>query len=114
MICGRDGRGFGFCKDLLHGEFPDYAFCSRKCQHVGARIAGENGGFIMSAHLTDMEVKAIREARPALAQALEKHGLMPAFFNCTPDVIDAIIQACWDGCRNSMQMQNLKGEGPPF
>ena len=66
----------------------------------------------MAIHLTDMERKAIKEARPCLAKALEKAKLLNAFMEVPPEVIDDIIYACWSGCRASMQVQSMKGEIP--
>lgn len=68
----------------------------------------------MPGHLSDMERKAIMESRSQLAKALEKHHLMSAFYDCPPEVIDDIIGSVWEGIRHSMQMQNIRNEGPPF
>lgn len=61
---------------------------------------------------TDMETRAIFEARRNLAEALTEMGLMDAFFDRSPADIDCLIEACVDGFQTSMQRQSDAGDVP--
>ena len=67
---------------------------------------------IDTAKLTDMERSAIKDARQLFANALTENGLMNAFLNCTPQQIDQVIAAAWEGCRISMIRQSACGDIP--
>jgi hypothetical protein len=62
---------------------------------------------------TDMERRAIRDARRFLAEALTELDLMAPFHDRRPEEIDQIIEACIDGFQDSMQRQAVAGD-PPF
>lgn len=62
--------------------------------------------------LADMERAALRDARQLFAVALTENGLMPAFMNCTPEQMDQVIGAAWEGCRSSMIRQSACGDIP--
>ena len=111
VICGGEAKGFKF-RYRLSQAYPEYDFCSRACQDIGAKIAGENDGMIDTAKLTDMERSAIKDARQLFANALTENGLMNAFLNCTPQQIDQVIAAAWEGCRISMIRQSACGDIP--
>ena len=101
-LCGREGRGFGYCHHLRFDRFPFHRFCSMRCLDAGAALATRNLGMIDK---TDMERRAIRDARRFLAEALTELGLMAPFHDRRPEEIDQVIEACIDGFQDSMQRQ---------
>ena len=80
-----------------------------RCLGLGSSLALENHGMIDK---TDMEQRAIREARSFLAATLTELGLMEPFFDCPPTEIDRIIEACVDGFQDSMLRQSARGDVP--
>ena len=75
----------------------------------GSALANRNNGMIDK---TDMEQKAIRDARRFLAETLTELGLLAPFHDRSADDIDRIIEACVDGFQDSMQRQSATGDVP--
>ena len=108
-LCSREARSYGYCHLLNQSRNPHHRFCSLACLEVGMANAKRNNGMIDK---TDMEVRAIREARRTLAEALTEMGLMEPFYHRPAEDIDRVIEACVDGFQASMQSQSDKGEIP--
>jgi hypothetical protein len=79
------------------------------CLTAGSAHAERNHGMIDK---TDMETRAIREARRELAEALTEMGLMKPFFDRPAADIDRVIEACVGGFQASMQRQSDAGAIP--
>jgi len=108
-LCGREARGFGYCHGLRWDRHPYYRFCSMACLMAGSANTKRNHGMIDK---TDMEQRAIKDARRFLAEALAELGLMAPFNDRSARDIDQIIEACVDGFQDSMQRQSLNGDIP--
>ncbi len=80
-----------------------------RCLDGGSALANRNNGMIDK---TDMEQKAIRDARRFLAETLTELGLLAPFHERAASDIDRIIEACVDGFQDSMQRQSAKGDVP--
>ena len=107
--CGREARGFGYRHGLRWGRHSHYRFCSMACLMAGSSTAKRTHGMIDK---TDMETRAIVEARRMLAEALTEMGLMAPFFARPAADIDRVIEACVDGFQASMQRQSDNGDVP--
>jgi len=69
----------------------------------------ENNGMIDK---TDMEKRAIADARHFLAEVLTEMDLMDPFLILTKEEIDRIIEACVDGFQDSMLRHSNAGVIP--
>jgi hypothetical protein len=107
--CHRKSRGFGYVHQLRADQFPTYRFCSLRCLDAGAAIAKRHGGVIDK---TDMEQKAIQDARRPFAEALIELGLMQHFLELSAEQIDQLVEAAIDGFQQSMQAQALNDDVP--
>jgi hypothetical protein len=72
------------------------------CCEAGGALAGRSNGVIDK---TQMEARAIKDARRSLAEVLQELGLLAPFHDRSPAEIDRIIEACVDGFQASMQRQ---------
>jgi hypothetical protein len=79
------------------------------CLTAGSDNARRHKGMI---NKTDMETRAIREARRQLAEVLTELGLMAPFFDRPAEDIDRVIEACIDGFQAAMQRQSDNGDIP--
>ena len=80
-----------------------------RCLRAGRAIARRSRGLIDK---TDMEKRAIKDARRFLAEALTELGLLAPFRDRSAEDIDRIIEACIDGFQDSMQRQALNDDCP--
>jgi len=80
-----------------------------RCLNLGSALAMENNGMIDK---TDMEKRAIRDARRFLAETLTEMDLMGPFHDRSAEDIDRIIEACVDGFQDSMLRQSNAGAVP--
>ena len=70
----------------------------------------ENNGMIDK---TDMEKRAIADARHFLAEVLNEMDLMDPFLNRTTEEIDRIIEACVEDYENKVCFFCLTGDEQP-
>lgn len=61
---------------------------------------------------TDIETRAIKDARRPFAEVIEELGLMPTFEGRSAAEIDRIIEACVDGFREAMGRRALNDDIP--
>ncbi len=106
-VCSREARGFYYTHELRPNRYPTFALCSRLCQRAGAAIAKRNHGLIDK---TDIEKRALKDARQPFAEVLTELNLMSAFRDRTPEEIDRIIEVCVDGFAESMKRQALNDD----
>ncbi len=78
-----------------------------RCLDAGSELADRTNGMIDK---TDMEQRAIKDARRFLAEALTELGLLTPFHDRGAADIDRIIEACVDGFQESMQRQAKAGD----
>ena len=73
-----------------------------QCCTAGGALAERSSGVIDK---TQMEERAIKDARRPLAEVLVELKLMAPFHDRSAAEIDRIIEACVDGFQASMQRQ---------
>jgi hypothetical protein len=101
-LCGREAKGFGYVHELRWDEFPHHRFCSTRCCEAGSAFGRRSNGMIDK---TQMEERAVKDARQSLAEILVELNLMAPFQDRSAVEIDRIIEACVDGFQASMQRQ---------
>ena len=83
------------------------------CLHIGGAIATKNDGRIeKTMALSDIEERAVVDAREQLAEALQRQGVMQHFENFTPEQIDDIVKAVVIGFQASVHRAMGRGEVP--
>ncbi len=107
-LCAHEARGFAFQKSRNHVE---HFLCSIECQDAVYRLYLD-GGLGMLKTPTEMEKQAISDARQPLYEALVKIGKAEVMDHFTKEDVLTIIEAAWDGVRESMQRQI--GDEIPF
>ena len=75
-LCGREANGLGYVHQLRFERYPHHRFCSLGCFEPGCRLTSKANGVIDK---TEMEARAVKDARRALAQALTELGVMEPF-----------------------------------
>jgi len=80
-----------------------------RCLNAGSAIAKRGKGLIDK---TEMEARAIKNARRNFAEVLGELGLLAPFHDRSPAEIDRIIEACVDGFQEAMQRQALNDAIP--
>lgn len=114
-LCSRQARGFRYVHQPTADRYPRHSFCSMRCLRGGAALAFRTNGMIDK---TDLERRAIRDARQLFARALTDLGLMAPFLDRTAEDIDTLIEACVDGFQESMKRQveakNSRADEIPF
>ena len=109
LLCGSEAKQFTH----VPGESRTRDACCDECRAGLDRIIDQFGGEAMAGqHLTDMERKAVFEARGDLFKALQTAGIADRFNGCTAEQMDSVIRAVWEGVRLSMQRQSNSGEIP--
>jgi hypothetical protein len=98
-LCSREAKGFGYIHEMRLGEFPHHRFCSMRCCEAGGAMARRSNGMIDK---TQMEERAVKDARRPLAEVLVELNLMAPFHDRSATEIDRIIEACVDGFQASM------------
>jgi Family of unknown function (DUF6511) len=101
-LCGREAKGFSYVHQLRSERYPRHRFCSVACFEPGALLAKRSLGMIDK---SEMEARAVKHPRRALAEALVELGLMDAFRNRSAAEVDRVIEACIDGSQASMRRQ---------
>ncbi len=82
-----------------------------RCLNASGALAKRNQGMIDK---TDMEQRAIMDARRFLAEVLTELGLLAHFHDRSAAEIDRIIEACIDGFQEAMRRQADAGCDVPF
>ncbi|MBS7789313.1 hypothetical protein KTR66_04875 [Roseococcus sp. SDR] len=73
-----------------------------RCCEAGGALGRRSNGVIDK---TQMEERAVKDARRPLAEVLVELNLMAPFHDRSAAEIDRIIEACVDGFQASMQRQ---------
>lgn len=97
--------------------FPKYHVCrDDRCDDGLLTLVIAGKGFLRMQTMTDMEAKAIEDARGALwngcVAALGEERAMAVFGEISPQHVDKIIEGIWDAVRISMRIQSARGAMP--
>ena len=105
-LCAREAKGLGYLHHVRFERYPHHRFCSLGCFEPGCRLTSKANGVIDK---TEMEARAVKDARRALAQILVELGLMEPFRGRSAAEIDRVIEACIDGFQASLRRQAEEG-----
>ncbi len=96
----------------LKRDYDQYSCCSLECQNTVLKIVSLLRGGMSQQTITNMEQKAIQDAKTNLYNALVAIGSAEAFASQTSQNMEYIIWEVWSGLRKSMQTQSEQGEIP--
>jgi hypothetical protein len=126
-ICGMQARGFivQFNPNVhlkpvkgaaeirtKQGPFPQYACCGLPCSSAALAIIIRCKGIMPANTITQMEKKAIEDAKAPLFEGLTEIGAADAFNDQPAQNMEFLIYKIWCALRASMQRQSAAGEIP--
>jgi hypothetical protein len=76
------------------------------CMNRAIELIGADGMIDKTRH----EAEAIKGARRYFGEALREHGMLEAFWNASPEVIDAIIEAAVTGFQETLKRNALNDD----
>lgn len=114
VLCGRQAGGMFYEPRTEKGRARRiYRACGINCLlGIEKLVQARKGGWLTMAALTQMEKTAIKEAKRSLYNSLLKLGKAQHFEDCSPEQMDELIEAVWNGLRASMSQQSMVGDVP--
>jgi hypothetical protein len=114
-LCAREAGGL--LVQLKYPDGPVYHACSAMCVHTIVHLVSKGKGQIPMLAITDMERKAVEDARATLwnsmVEWIGEERAMEIFGALNEGQIDGAIFAIWTALQVSMQQQSARG-GIPF
>jgi hypothetical protein len=114
VLCSRQAGGLYYePKHEANRSRRIYRACGINCLLAIERIVQDRkGGWPSMAALTEMEKKAIKEGKRSLYNSLVEIGKADHFADCSPEQMDRLVEAVWNGLQASMRQQSLDGDVP--